>query len=293
MQVKRLAKLSDMKSRLRITETGLDTQFGDLIEQATSIAVDELIGHEVRRKPDVTEYPSDVPERGRRLYLDRSPIESITSIKQLYSPGSTADFTAEDALTIDDDFFVVDPGVGDQDNRGILDRIYGEWYRRGRCIQAVYTGGFCDPQTIADVDATTGFAWTAATNTLAYPTVFGNYTFTPGDAIVISGGTGATLGTYRIASKTSDVAIVLVESISASNLTNLSITLNDDFTSLIEPPADLQDGIIQQAIRMWQTFDAAGGGSVSYGGRGGVVDAQHERHPALIAACKRLRRIRL
>lgn len=61
----------------------------------------------------------------------------------------------------------------------------------------------------------TDFTWTQSTLTLTKTAAFTNYTFVAGDTIAISAGTGATIGTYTIASRTSNDAIVLTTSIGA------------------------------------------------------------------------------
>jgi hypothetical protein len=58
----------------------------------------------------------------------------------------------------------------------------------------------------------------------------------------------------------------------------------------IQPPADLQHGVIETAIRMWQQRDAAGVTNLNAGQAGDVSLADRTAHPALIAACNRIRR---
>ena len=57
--------------------------------------------------------------------------------------------------------------------------------------------------------------WTEATKTLTKTGAFTSYTFVAGDTIAVTAGTGATAGTYTIASRTSNNAIVLTTSIGA------------------------------------------------------------------------------
>jgi len=59
--------------------------------------------------------------------------------------------------------------------------------------------------------------FTNSTKTLTSTGAFSSYTFSAGDEIYISGGTGVTAGLYEIASKTSSDAIVLVDDIGGTN----------------------------------------------------------------------------
>lgn len=59
--------------------------------------------------------------------------------------------------------------------------------------------------------------FTTSTKTLNKTGAFASYTFTAGDLIYISGGTGVTAGLYEIASKTDNDNIVLVEDIGGTN----------------------------------------------------------------------------
>ncbi len=60
--------------------------------------------------------------------------------------------------------------------------------------------------------------WVESTKTLTKTGAFTNYTWTAGDRIYITGGTGVTVGFYEIASKTSNNAIVLSTSLSTANI---------------------------------------------------------------------------
>ena len=64
----------------------------------------------------------------------------------------------------------------------------------------------------------TAATWTETTPALTLTEVgaFADYTFTPGDTVVITGGTGATEGVYNVASRTDDDSIVLEETIGAA-----------------------------------------------------------------------------
>lgn len=83
--------------------------------------------------------------------------------------------------------------------------------------------------------ALTAATFTNATKTLSQTGAFTSYTFTAGDQIYISGGTGVTAGLYEIASKTSNDAIVLVADIGGTNPT--------DVTSSNGPWATIQKGL--------------------------------------------------
>ena len=63
----------------------------------------------------------------------------------------------------------------------------------------------------------TGATFTTATQTITKVGAFTSYTFRAGDMIYISGGTGFTAGWYRIASRTSNDAIVIVGGPGADN----------------------------------------------------------------------------
>lgn len=60
-------------------------------------------------------------------------------------------------------------------------------------------------------------SFTTSTKTLTKTGAFASYTFTEGDILYISGGTGVTAGLYEIASRTSDDAIVLVADIGGTD----------------------------------------------------------------------------
>ena len=68
----------------------------------------------------------------------------------------------------------------------------------------------------------TAATFTNATMTLAQASAFASYTFTAGDLIYISGGTGVTAGLYEIASKIDNDSITLVEDIGGTNPTDVT-----------------------------------------------------------------------
>lgn len=74
----------------------------------------------------------------------------------------------------------------------------------------------------------TGATWTESTKTLTKTAAFTNYTYLDGDEIAITSGTGATVNTFPIGSKTSANAIVLKTSIgsAADAQTDIAGTMN-------------------------------------------------------------------
>lgn len=90
----------------------------------------------------------------------------------------------------------------------------------------------------------TGATWTEATKTLTKVAAFTSYTFLDGDTVSVTDGTGATVGTYAVASKTSADAIVLVTSIgaAANGQTDIEADLPNDHIAL---PSDFD---IQQIL---------------------------------------------
>lgn len=82
--------------------------------------------------------------------------------------------------------------------------------------------------------------WTAASKTLTDTGGFTDYTFLSGDEIVIAGGTSATTGVYKIASRTSANAIVLETSLAPGNLTIGDISWRID-PGTVALPSDLRD----------------------------------------------------
>ncbi|MCC6679867.1 MAG: hypothetical protein IT445_03095 [Phycisphaeraceae bacterium] len=286
-----IAKLADLKTLLGQTGTSNDATLLQLLARATARA-EYLAGRPLARRAAITEYPQGVglDDQRRIISLNRPPIESITSIKQLYSLGSSdAEFTAADALTENEDYWVVQPDDGGPFNMGRIERINANWYLGARTLQVIYAGGFADPARIAVALATA--TWTETTKTLTQTGAFAGYTFAAGDAIVITGGTGVSAGMYGVASKTSADAIVLSESISTAGVNLTTGDITSAYLSMIDAPQDLQHGILQQAIAFWNTKDSAGLINVSMGGAGGGwTAAEQQSHPALVDACQRLRR---
>jgi len=82
--------------------------------------------------------------------------------------------------------------------------------------------------------------WTAATKTLTEANAYTDYAFLAGDQIEILDGTGATIGVYTVASRTSANALVLSTSLSAVDLATGDISWQI-FPSTIALPDDLRD----------------------------------------------------
>jgi hypothetical protein len=203
-----LATLTDIKTLMGISGSAVDAKLTLLLGQATAIA-ERLTGRALEREVARVEYPVALPWQSRFCRLQVFPIESVTSVKQLYAVASDAEFAAEDPLTENDDF-VID-AVG-----GVLERINAVWHTQRRWLQVIYTAGYIDPST-------------------ASPPA----------------------GSFQ-------------------------------------PPADLQFGVQQQVIRMFQTADSAGVRETDLGDAGGRISfAEAKVHPALKEACDALRRMHI
>jgi len=136
----KLAKLADLKQRdlLNISGTDLDTRLTTLLETASAMAESVRgAGRELRRGTFV-EYPWDTDPEAKVVKLRRYPIESVTSVKQLYDYGTDAEFTAQTALVENTDF-VVDSELGK------LERQYSHWWLKRRHLQVIYVAGYVDP----------------------------------------------------------------------------------------------------------------------------------------------------
>jgi hypothetical protein len=204
-----LAKLTDLKALLGTSESGSDALLTVLLDRASAIA-EGLAGLRegfLRRTVNTVEFPYDVDPYDRMFArLGRLPVESVSSVKQLYWPGTDEQFEDEGALT-EIEHYIVHPYTAK------LERIGGVWFLRPRCLRVVYTAGFIDPAT-ADPPA-----------------------------------------------------------------------------SAIQPPADLQHGVLMQAQQLWRTKDTAGVREIQTTGGGGTISlAEAKPHPALIAACAALKR---
>ena len=81
-------------------------------------------------------------------------------------------------------------------------------------------------------------AWTASSKRLESADAFATYAFQAGDQIYISGGTGVTADWYEIRQKVSDSIIQLVESISATDIADVTTT-QVGWENAITLPADV------------------------------------------------------
>lgn len=260
----RLAKLADLKTLIGTTESGRDGLLLQLLQEA-SLAAEYYAGRLLRRNADITEYPWDQPEQSRFVRLARAPIESVTSVKQLYSPASAAAFTAETALVLNEDWMIADPDSTDAslpmsargDNRGVLERINSVWYLRGRCLQVVYAGGFVDPGDPA--------LWVTGTSYAAGALV--RYPLVTDDAYVCL--SAHTAGSGNLPGTSGGAAY---------------------WRSVIDPPTDLQRGILQEAWRLWRRRSTGGGDRVSMGGAS-VDHGADETFPGLVRAASRLKNV--
>jgi len=133
----KLATLQDFKALMGWSGSENDQLVTSILQRASAIA-GQLAGRPLLRQASVTEYPWDPHLRLRCIRLERYPIESVNSVKQLYDTSTDAEFTAEDALTENTDYVI------DAEN-GKLCRLNGDWYARRRHIQVIYTAGYYDP----------------------------------------------------------------------------------------------------------------------------------------------------
>lgn len=100
----------------------------------------------------------------------------------------------------------------------------------------------------------TAATWTESTKTITKVAAFAAYTFQPLDRITITAGsTGVVLGSYEIASKTSNDVIVLAASISstAANLTGVAGTISFNYAAL---PSDFAELVAYDATASTQSF---------------------------------------
>jgi hypothetical protein len=286
-----LAKLADFKADGEWSGTETDTRLLRYLADASSIA-ERLVGVPdggLRRVVGRVEFPGLSHDRSRMLRLSARAIESVSEVVQLYATGTDADFDAAvangDVLALNADY-----AIGSSQLASLV-RINADWYRRQpRCIRVTTTAGLADPARIKVALATA--TWTEATKTLTQVGAFANYAFTPGDKSSIESGTGAAVGVYLVASRTSDDAIVLGESLSAAGVD----LATGDIASLAasgatDPPDDLQSGVIRQAMLLRNTADTAGLEKVDFGDAGGSFTTRGMKtHPALVDAVRRYRR---
>lgn len=126
--------------------------------------------------------------------------------------------------------------------------------------------------------------WSETTLELSQTGAFTNYTYLVGDTVQITGGTGATVGWYKIASRTDDDTIVLEESIGAgaNGQTDIagtmklnSVRLPDHFAEILPPnnaKGNISESVAQpfalvslEEILAMRSFDDAPSDSMYYG----------------------------
>lgn len=286
----RLAKLADLKAHIGTTETSADALLLRMIEVATHRA-ERAIGRPVCRQQDIIEYPCDLAfPMPRTLRLSRFPVESIASIKQAYAATTAEGFDQMEAL-VEYEEWVSLAVLGHAASRGRIHRVHGSWMLHPRHLQVVYTAGYADPARIdVSLDAAT---YDASERRLTQAGAFADYepgygtAAMGGDVIVITGGTGVTPGAYLIADKVDDDTIKLAEPLAHEDLET------GDITSLgrggIDPPRDLQEGVVLDALQLWQYRQTGGVSDVSLGGGGSISARELAIHPVLMEAAQPLR----
>lgn len=292
-----LAKLADLKADGGWSGNQTDTQLLRYLAAASSIAerAAGLNDSGLRRAIDRIEFPVTDRVLSPYLRLNARVLESVSEVIQLHSTGTDADFTTASAagasggvLTQNVDYTIASAFLA------TLQRVYGTWYRQApRSLRVTYTAGLADPARINVTLATA--TWTEATKTLTQVGAFANYAFAAGDKIAIESGTGVTKGTYLIASRTDDDAVVLDESLSTSGVdlaTGDITSLAPGAAGVTDPPDELQAAVIQQAMLLHNTADTAGLEKIDFGDAGGSVSMRGMKtHPALTAAVQRYRRL--
>lgn len=82
-----------------------------------------------------------------------------------------------------------------------------------------------------------GGTWTESSKTLTKTGAFTNYTLVAGDVIAVTGGTGATAGSYAVATRVSNDAITLSTSIGSGADGQTNIAANISIISQLSNPA--------------------------------------------------------
>jgi hypothetical protein len=135
-----LATLADLKNLFGSSSTDQDSLLLKCLDRASAQA-EKLAGLRegaLRRSVNIVEFPSSDLMQSKFARLDRLPIESVSSVKQLWHPGTDDDFTDADELVENEDY-LIDPWPGK------LERINSVWFLRPRCLRVVHTAGFVDP----------------------------------------------------------------------------------------------------------------------------------------------------
>jgi hypothetical protein len=135
----KLAKLAELQELANMNEEGSEASLTALLVAVTATAA-RLMGRpgRIMRAADVVEYPT--LRSAQRLYVNRLPIESVSSVKDAVAYTSASGFAAVTALVADTDY-VVEP------ERGCIVRVDGGWAQSYHAIQVIYTAGWIDPDT--------------------------------------------------------------------------------------------------------------------------------------------------
>ncbi len=135
-----LAKLSDFRDLMGWTATDNDALAEQLLARASATAARLARRKSLLRQAGVVEFPHPGVEYVRVVRVAYFPIESVTSVKQLYWSGTDAEFTTAEALVENEDYVV-------RAELGELERIIGDWCTRPRALRIEYTGGYADPSS--------------------------------------------------------------------------------------------------------------------------------------------------
>lgn len=113
-----------------------------------------------------------------------------------WSTSKTVTLSKPSAAVLDDAVAIV--------QRGLSDGV--EMPADAETLTALKSNDWAEPETR---NAFTAATLTTSTKTLTKTAAFAGYTWASGDRVYLSAGTGVTVGSYEVASKTSDDAIVL------------------------------------------------------------------------------------
>lgn len=290
----RLAKLADLKKLVSpggTTETTHDELLTALLERASERAED-LVGHGLLRR-EVTEYPFDPIGQSRFLRLERWPIESITSIKQAMEAMTAAEFSSETALVENGDFVV-------DGERGKIERLNSAWYLHRNWLQVIYIGGFGDPANL-EVYAT------GSSNADAVGVRAGEITISSVE-LVYAGATAAVDGltnnatTYVWVANDGTGLPTIASAVAATGWPGTAheklaeVTMRAgaiarilDRRSQLQPPRDLQQGVLYEALQNWNFRTTGGVADIDLAGGGGYRARGLKAHDVLVAAVNRYR----
>jgi hypothetical protein len=244
----KLAKLADLKALIGTSETSQDTLLNQLLERASAQA-EALVG---------------VTEGGLRRQTDviEYPVDHPAQtryvtlrrlpIERVVTVRQLYAAAAPSSFSVADALTEFDEYVVEA-RTGRLERVNGVWYLEPQCLQVTYTAGWVDPGTSVST-------WATAT---AYAA----------GALVRGDGSPDALVYCCIQAHTSGSG---------------SEPPNADYWVLVhEVPEALQHGVLQQAIRLWQSRDTAGlRETVTVGGGASISLAEAKPHPALVEACQ-------